>query len=87
MDERHSHCDRRGTAAAEARHVHFDVGSRYRMNVHLILTAVAIIFLILATVRIARNAARVDPAARTWLLIAVIFGAVSVWLWIGEKSR
>jgi hypothetical protein len=52
----------------------------------VILTTLAIVFFTLALFRIARSAAQIDPAARTWLLIAIIFSAVSAWLWFGNKS-
>jgi hypothetical protein len=53
------------------------------MNARLILFVLAGVFLVLAATRIARNAGRIDPAARTWLIVAILFGAVSIWLWVG----
>jgi len=46
-----------------------------------ILSALAVVFLIAALNRLLRNGRRIDPASRTWLTIALIFGAVSGWLW------
>jgi len=37
-------------------------------------------FAVAALLRLARRR-RIDPAARTWLLLALIFGLVSGWLW------
>jgi hypothetical protein len=46
-----------------------------------ILAALAIVFLVAAAMRWARNAPpRIDPATRTWLLIALIFTVVAAWL-------
>jgi hypothetical protein len=45
-----------------------------------ILAALAIAFLSAAVLRIAKNGGRLVPASKTWLIIAVIFGAVSLWL-------
>lgn len=50
------------------------------MQARLVLAAFAAVFLIAAAMRWARNARRVDPATRTWLLIAFIFTAVAAWL-------
>jgi hypothetical protein len=46
-----------------------------------ILAVLAIIFLSAAAIRLLRTRNRADPAARTWLIIAVIFAVVSGWLW------
>lgn len=40
----------------------------------------AVVFLVLAGARLLRNGRRLDPAARTWLILGVIFAAVSLWL-------
>jgi hypothetical protein len=45
-----------------------------------ILGVLAIVFLALALARIAGGGAKAGGQARTWLLIGVIFGAVSAWL-------
>lgn len=51
------------------------------MQARYILAALAVAFLIAAAMRWARIASpRPDPATRTWLLIALIFTAVSAWL-------
>jgi hypothetical protein len=47
-----------------------------------ILVLVGGIFLCLALIRCVQNKGRLDGSVRTWLLIALIFGAVSTWLWI-----
>jgi hypothetical protein len=49
------------------------------MAARYVLGTLAILFLVLGGIRIARER-RVGPAARTWLLIGLIFGAVSLWL-------
>jgi hypothetical protein len=46
-----------------------------------ILGVLAVVFLVLGTVRVLRNG-RIEPAARTWLTIGLVFGAVSAWLWL-----
>jgi hypothetical protein len=45
-----------------------------------ILAAVGAVFLLLALGRIVKDGGRVGPASRTWLIIAIVFGAVSLWL-------
>jgi hypothetical protein len=45
-----------------------------------ILAALAVIFFVLGVARIARRGHTAHPQSRTWLLIAVIFAAVSAWL-------
>jgi len=50
-----------------------------------VLGCLAGVFLVCAALRIARGAGRVDPASRTWLLIAVIFGVVSLWLTLSRR--
>jgi hypothetical protein len=45
-----------------------------------ILAALAAIFLVLGLARIARRGHVAHPQSRTFLLIAIIFGAVSAWL-------
>ena len=51
------------------------------MATKYILGTLAAVFLAAAAVRILRTHNRADPAARTWLIIAVMFAAVSGWLW------
>jgi hypothetical protein len=45
-----------------------------------ILAALSIVFLVLAIARMARGGATAHPQTRTWLIIGVIFGVVSAWL-------
>lgn len=52
-----------------------------------IIGALALVFLILAVSRIARDGGRLGPAARTWLLIGLIFAAVTVWQWLTARRR
>ena len=49
------------------------------MAAKYILAALAIVFLIPAFTRDAGHG-RMNPRGRTWLLIAVLFGLVSAWL-------
>jgi hypothetical protein len=46
-----------------------------------IFSVLAVVFLLAALWRLARNGFRFSIASRTWLLIGLIFGAVSGWLW------
>lgn len=46
-----------------------------------ILPVVGVIFLLLAVARLARDGGRLGPASRTWLIVAGLFGLVSLWLW------
>jgi hypothetical protein len=50
-----------------------------------IFTALAVIFLIAAVNRMVREG-HLGTAARTWLTIAIIFGAVSAWLWLSGPN-
>ena len=50
------------------------------MAAKYILLALAAVFLVFGLMRIARHGAAAHPQSRTWLIIAVIFGAVSAWL-------
>jgi DMSO reductase anchor subunit len=45
-----------------------------------ILAVLAVAFLIAAAARLVRDGGRAHPQSRTWLLIAAIFGVVSIWL-------
>jgi hypothetical protein len=47
-----------------------------------ILAALSAVFLVLAFTRIAQGRKASNPAIRTWLIIGVIFGVVSAWLWL-----
>jgi hypothetical protein len=51
-----------------------------------ILAAVGAVFLVLALVRIAKDGGRVGPASRTWLIVAIVFAAVSAWLFTGGRG-
>ena len=51
------------------------------MAAQYILGCLAVVFLVLGGLRSARDG-QVGSSARTWLMIGVIFGVVSVWLWL-----
>jgi len=58
------------------------------MPAKYILPILAVIFLLAALQRLVRDGFRLAGASRTWLLVALIFGAVSGWLWwldVGAK--
>jgi hypothetical protein len=50
------------------------------MAAKYILGALSAVFIVLAVWRMASGGAASHPQARTWLLIGVIFAAVSAWL-------
>lgn len=50
------------------------------MAAKYILVVLAAAFLIAAALRLARDRGRLHPQSRTWFVIAIIFGAVSIWL-------
>ena len=50
------------------------------MATKYILLALAVLFFALAVRRIIRTGTLSHPQSRTWLIIAVIFAAVSAWL-------
>jgi hypothetical protein len=52
-----------------------------------ILTVLSVVFLALALTRTTRRGTTRDGAARTWLLIGVIFALVSAWLWFVAPYR
>jgi hypothetical protein len=54
------------------------------MAAHYVLGCLAVVFLALAGLRSARDR-KVGPAARTWLLIGVIFAVVSTWIWLTSR--
>ena len=54
------------------------------MATNYILLALALIFFLLAVGRIVRTRTLSHPQSRTWLIIAVIFAAVSAWLFSQE---
>lgn len=51
------------------------------MAAKYILPVLAIVFLLAALWRLSREGLKLGPSSRTWLLIALLFGAVSAWLW------
>jgi len=50
------------------------------MAAKYILAALTVVFLVLAAARLARAGDIAHPRTRTWLLIGLIFGAISAWL-------
>lgn len=50
------------------------------MATKYILGALSVVFLLLAVSRMVRGGAAAHPQVRTWLIIGVIFGVVSAWL-------
>jgi hypothetical protein len=52
-----------------------------------ILAALSVGFLVFAFLRMRRRGNARDAAARTWLIIGVIFAIVSAWLWFAASSR
>ena len=46
-----------------------------------ILAVLSAVFLGLVLVQIANGRPPGDPAIRTWLIVGIIFGVVSAWLW------
>jgi hypothetical protein len=55
------------------------------MAARIIIGVLALVFLILAVSRIVRDGGRWGPAARTWLLIGLIFAAVTLWQWLAAR--
>lgn len=51
------------------------------MAAKYILPVLAIVFLLAALWRLSREGLKLGPSSRTWFLIALLFGAVSAWLW------
>ena len=51
------------------------------MAAKYILSVLAAAFLLAALWHLVRDGFTLGPASRTWLTIAVLFGAVSAWLW------
>ncbi len=47
-----------------------------------ILAVLSLAFLLAGVTSVARSGRKAAVQARTWLLIGVIFGAVSTWLWL-----
>ncbi len=52
------------------------------MNAKWILAILAAVFLILAIAEMRRHPGRISIAARTWMLITLIFGSVSGYLFL-----
>jgi len=50
------------------------------MAAKYILAALSIVFLVLAIARMTGGGTTSHPQARTWLIVGVIFGLVSAWL-------
>ena len=57
------------------------------MLIRYIFSALALVFLIATAIRVIRDGGRLGIAARTWLTIAIIFGAVGIWLWSSTPPR
>jgi hypothetical protein len=55
------------------------------MATRYVFGCLALLFLVSGLARTARDG-RVGPAARTWLLIGLIFGLVDTWLWISKNG-
>ncbi len=51
-----------------------------------ILTVLAGVFMLAALSRLAREGFKLTPGSRTWLVVAVIFGMVSSWLWMNGAA-
>ncbi|MDB5976919.1 MAG: hypothetical protein JWR07_3679 [Nevskia sp.] len=51
------------------------------MHARTILAILALVFLVAAALRLARDGGQIKPASKTWLLVGGIFAAVSGWLW------
>ena len=49
-----------------------------------IMAALAVFFLVIGSLRLARDGGRRHPQSRAWLLIGVIFAAVSAFLFYQE---
>jgi hypothetical protein len=52
------------------------------MAAKYILGALAVAFLLAASIRLSRGGGIRHPQTRTWLLVGVIFAAVSAWLFL-----
>jgi len=57
------------------------------MAARYILAALAGIFLVAALWRLARDGFTLAPSSRTWLTVALIFAAVSAWLWWTRQAQ
>lgn len=47
-----------------------------------ILGILGAVFLLLGIAHVMKAGARIEPAARAWLSVGVIFCLVAVWLWL-----
>ena len=56
------------------------------MAARYILAALALVFLAAALWRVARDGFTLAPSSRIWLMVALIFSAVSGWLWWTEAQ-
>jgi hypothetical protein len=56
------------------------------MAARYILSALAVLFLLAGLWRASSDGFTLGPAARTWLIIAITFGAVSIWLWFNGSA-
>jgi hypothetical protein len=56
------------------------------MDARYVLGILAAIFLFLGGARVIRDHGSLASPARTWLLIGVIFAAVSLWLWLSRPA-
>jgi hypothetical protein len=54
------------------------------MAAQYILGCLAVVFLVLGSLRSAREG-KVGPAARAWLMIGVMFAVVSAWIWLSAR--
>ena len=54
------------------------------MSAKYILAGLAMVFLIAAIRRLLRDAGSFNGQSRTWLMIAVMFGAVATWLFVTQ---
>jgi hypothetical protein len=50
------------------------------MAAKYILAALSVLFIVLGLRRMSRGGGASHPQSRTWLLIGIIFGVVSAWL-------
>lgn len=57
------------------------------MAARYILAVLAAVFLAAALWRLSRDGFKLAPASRTWLMVALIFSAVSAWLWWNDAGR
>jgi hypothetical protein len=51
------------------------------MAAKYVLMLLAAVFLTAALWRLAHDGFKLVPASRAWLIVALMFGAVSAWLW------